>query len=102
MRYELYGPAVKAVENAVSDGTGGEEREDEDEEDVKQSEDAEKEKEKERGRRKRTERARKWREWALIMRLDSERMGQRSIWTAGGGGVSVVLAEVGDDKDRIS
>lgn len=27
--------------------------------------------EKERGRRKRTERAKKWREWALIIRLDS-------------------------------
>lgn len=29
--------------------------------------------EKERGRRKRTERARKWREWALMMRFDSEK-----------------------------
>lgn len=28
--------------------------------------------EKERGKRKRTERAKKWREWALIMRFDSE------------------------------
>ncbi|KAF7152530.1 hypothetical protein RHSIM_Rhsim01G0127300 [Rhododendron simsii] len=33
--------------------------------------------EKERGRRKRTERARKWREWALMMRLVSERTPQR-------------------------
>jgi len=33
--------------------------------------------EKERGRRKMTERARKWREWASIMRLDSDRMPQR-------------------------
>lgn len=33
--------------------------------------------EKERGRRKRTERARKWREWALRMRFDSERTVQR-------------------------
>lgn len=34
--------------------------------------------EKERGRRKRTERARKWREWALIMRFDSERTPPKS------------------------
>jgi len=33
--------------------------------------------EKERGRRKMTERARKWREWALIMLLDSDSMPQR-------------------------
>ncbi|KAF7154272.1 hypothetical protein RHSIM_Rhsim01G0128100 [Rhododendron simsii] len=33
--------------------------------------------EKERGRRKRTDRARKWREWALMMRLVSERTPQR-------------------------
>lgn len=33
--------------------------------------------EKERGRRKMTERARKWREWALTIRFDSERTPQK-------------------------
>lgn len=34
--------------------------------------------EKERGRRKRTERAKKWREWALIIRFDSVITPQKS------------------------
>lgn len=34
--------------------------------------------EKERGRRKRTERAKKWREWALMIRLDSVITPQKS------------------------
>jgi len=38
--------------------------------------------EKERGRRKMTERARKWREWALIMRFDSERIPHRVRFVA--------------------
>lgn len=33
--------------------------------------------EKERGRRKMTDKAKKWREWALIMRFDSDRTPQR-------------------------
>lgn len=33
--------------------------------------------EKESGRRKRTERAKKWREWALIMRFDSDKTPQK-------------------------
>lgn len=37
--------------------------------------------EKERGRRNKTERARKWREWALMIRFDSERTPIKSrVW----------------------
>lgn len=52
-------------------------------------------KKKEKGRRKRSERARKWREWALIIRQYSDRMVQRSIFKSGGGGVA--MAEGGGD-----
>lgn len=48
-------------------------------------------KEKERGRRKKTERARKWRVWALMMRFDSEKTVQRSIE----GGAAVAMEDLG-------
>lgn len=44
---------------------------------------------KQRGRRKRTERARKWREWAFIIRFDSVKTTQR--FTVGGGGDAVAI-----------
>lgn len=50
-------------------------------------------KEKERGRRKKTERARKWRVWALMMRFDSEKTVQRSIE----GGAAVAMEDLGID-----
>lgn len=49
-------------------------------------------KEKESGRRKRTERARKWREWALIIRFDSERTPKKFRVSAG--------AAMATDSDR--
>lgn len=48
-------------------------------------------KENERGRRKRTERARKWREWALMMRFDSERIAQR--FSDGDGDCEVAMVD---------
>lgn len=48
--------------------------------------------EKERGRRKSTDKARKWREWAFIMRFDSERTVVR-FRDSGGGGDAIVERE---------
>lgn len=52
-------------------------------------------KKKEKGRRKRSERARKWREWDLIIRLYPDQMAQRSTFKSGGG--AVAMAEGGGD-----
>lgn len=51
--------------------------------------------EKERGRRKSTDKARKWREWAFIMRFDSERtvVRFRDNGGSGGGGDAIVERE---------
>lgn len=48
--------------------------------------------EKERGRRKSTDKARKWREWAFIMRFDSERTVVR-LRDNGGSGDAIVERE---------
>lgn len=57
----------------------------------------------EKGSRKRTKRAWKWPLWALSMRLDSDRMVQRSIFDGGDSG-GVAMAENGggggDDHGR--
>lgn len=50
--------------------------------------------EKERGRRKMTERARKCREWALIMRFDSKRIPHRFRFVAAAAITALLLCNV--------
>lgn len=56
--------------------------------------------EKDRGRRKRTERAKKWREWALIMRFASEMTPRRLRLWVDMDTVTERRDNVGDDDDE--